>query len=88
MIGEAVLQLNVQRAAERVQAEHRVRSLQVHLVDRHVRQQIEIHRVAERLVEADAVDVNREALRRALQRRRLEPVIDQCRLIRDCPRPN
>ena len=82
VIGEAVLQLHVHRTAQRVEAEDRVRADEVHFADRHVRQQVEVHRVAKRLVEAHAIDVNRESLRRALQRRRLEPVIDQGRLIR------
>ena len=81
LIGEAVLELHIQRAAEGVQAEHRVRSDQVHLVDRHIRDQVEIDRVAESRVEADAVDVDSEPLRRSLQRRCLEPVVEQGRLI-------
>ena len=68
VVGEAVLQLHVQRAAERVEAEHRVRAFQVDLVDRGLGQRVPVDRVAERLVEADAVDIDGEPLRRALQR--------------------
>ncbi len=82
VVGEAVLQLHAQRAAERVQPEHRVRADQVHPVDRQIRQQVEVHRVAERRIEAHAVDVDGKPFRRALQRRRLEPVIEQRRLVR------
>jgi hypothetical protein len=81
LIGETVLELHAQRAAQRIQAEHRVRALQVHLVNRHIGQQIEIDGVAKGLVETDAVDVDGQPLGRALQRCCLEPVINHSRLI-------
>ncbi len=82
LIGEAVLHLHRKRAAQRVQPEDRVRADEVHPVDRQIRDQVPVHRFAERLVEARAVQVNREPLRVALQRRRLEPVVEQARLKR------
>ena len=63
VVGEAVLELHVHRAAERVQAEHRVRAFQIDLVDRQIGDQVQIDGVAERLIEADAVDVDGETLR-------------------------
>ena len=68
VIGEAILELHVQRATEGVQAEHRVRAFQVHRVDRHAGQQIEIDGVAKCLIEAHAVDIDGQPLRRTLQR--------------------
>src|SRR5277367_1435761 len=44
--GEAVLQLNADRSAQGVEAEHRVGTLDVDLVDRDVGDQVPIHRVA------------------------------------------
>ena len=82
LIGEAVLELDVHRAAEGVEAEHRVGAFEIDLVDGDVGDQVPIHRVAERLVEAHAVDIDGEPLRRALQRRGREPVIEQGRLKR------
>ena len=46
------------------------------------RDEIPVHRVAEGLVEAHAVDVNGDALGGALQRRDLEAVIEQRGLVR------
>src|ERR1700761_6673710 len=72
LVGEAVLELNVQRTAERVQTEHRVGPFKVHLFDRDIGYQVEIDRIAESRVETDTVDVDSEPLRRSLQRRSLE----------------
>ena len=82
LIGKAVPHLHRERAAQRVQPEDRVRADQVHPVDRQVRDQIPVDRVAKRLVEARTVEIDREPLRVALQRRSLEPMIEQARLER------
>ena len=82
LVGEAVLQLHVERAAKGVQAEDRVGALQVHLVDRQAGQQVEVHRVAESLVEAHAVDVDGQPLRGALKGGGGEAVVEQRRLER------
>ena len=78
--GKAVLQLDRQRAAQGIQPEHRVRSLQVQFVDRDVRQQVPIHRIGERLIETHAVHVNRQPLGVAVQRGRRKPAINEIRL--------
>ena len=74
----AVLGLHRQRATQRVQPEERVRPWhQRRRGDRHPRNQIPADHVTERLVQADAVHVDGEALRRAEQRRRrVATVID------------
>jgi hypothetical protein len=70
-MGRAVLGLHRESAAERVQAEQGIGSRhQRDRGDRGGRQQVPADDVAERLVEADAVDVERQSLRRAEQRRR------------------
>ena len=73
--GEAVLHLETDRAAECVQSEHRVVGLEVGAVDRIGRDEVEVDRVAERLVETDAVHVDGEALRLARHRRGDEAAI-------------
>ena len=73
--GEAVLHLETDRAAERVQSEHRIVGLEVGAVDRVARDEVEVDRVAERLVEADAVHVDGEPLRLARHRRGDEAAI-------------
>ena len=68
---EAGLCLNRECPAERVESEERVRSRhQRRRRDRQRRNQIPAHDFAERLIEPDAVHVNRQALRRAEKRRR------------------
>ena len=81
VIGEAVLELHAQRSAQRVEAEDRVGPFQVDLVDREAGDQVPVHRVAERVVEAGAVDVDRQALRRPLQGGGLEAMVEQGRLL-------
>ena len=75
LIGEAVFHLQIDRPAQRIEAEHRIVGPQIGAVDGVGRDQIPVDRVAERLVEADAAHVNRDALRRALHRRRKEAAI-------------
>ena len=70
--GEPVLHLHRDRAAERVEAEGGVVADDVHRSDGDGRNQIPIHGVAERFVDADAVLVDGEALRRARDRRGVE----------------
>src|SRR5207244_9280903 len=67
-----------ERAAERVEAEQRVRSGdQIDRGDRRSRDQVPVHGIAEGLVDAHAVLVHRDPLRRAEQRRGGEaPVAD------------
>ena len=70
-IAAPVLGVDRERAAERVQPEQRVRA--GHQRDRRhgdARDQIPAHHVPERLVQPDAVHVDRQPLRRAEQRRR------------------
>ena len=75
LIGEAVLHLEAHRAAERIEAEGRVVGPDVGAADRDGRDHVPVDGVAEGLVDADAVHVDREPLRRALQRRRHEAAI-------------
>ena len=72
---EAVLHLQIDRATERIQAEHRVVRLDVGAFDRVGRNEVEVDRVAERLVDADPVHVDGEALRLARHRRGDEAAI-------------
>ncbi len=72
----AVLRAHHQRAAERVEAEHRIGARhQRDFRDRGLRDQVPVHRVAERFVDAHAVDVDGQAFGRAEQRRRREAVV-------------
>ena len=65
---EAVLHLHRQRSAHRVQAEQGIGAAdQVNAVDRRFGQQVPIHRVAQRPVDAHAVLVYRHALGKAQQ---------------------
>ena len=66
LIAEPVLHLEADSAAQRVQAEYRIVGPQIGARDRIGRDQVPVHRVAERLVEPDAVEINRHALRGAL----------------------
>ena len=69
-LAEAALGTDGERAAQRIQAEQRVRAgHQFHAGNRRMRQQFPVDRVAEGLVDAHAVDIDRQALRRAEQRR-------------------
>ncbi len=69
-VREAALRAHRQRAAERVEAEQRVAARhQRDRGQRRARDQVPAHHVAERLVEAHAVEVDRQPLRRAEQRR-------------------
>ena len=82
-VGEAGLRLQRQRAAQRVQPVERVRPRhQVGGADRLGRDQVPAQRVAERFVQPHAVDVDRQPLRRAQQRRREEPAVLKVRLQR------
>ena len=70
--GEAVLHLDGERAAERVQSEHGISGDQVQALDRGFRDQIPMDRIAERLVDAHPVLVDGERLRCADDRRGVE----------------
>ena len=69
LISEAVLHLDADRAAERVETEHRIAGPHVDAVNGAGRDQVPVHGVAEGFVDAHAVLVDGNALRRALQRR-------------------
>ena len=75
VMGEAVLHLHGQRAAERVESEHGVGAFERHPLHRRIRDQVPIDRVAEGLVESDPVDIDRQPLSVARQGRRLEAAI-------------
>ena len=82
-IREPGLGLQRERPAQRVETEDRVRSGDhVDRSDRVHRDEIPVDRVAERLVQADAVEVHRQALRRAEQRGREEAAVLDIRLQR------
>ena len=74
---EAVAEVNVHRAAEGVQSVDRVGVLKGDTIDRDLRQQVPVDRVAERFVEADPVHVHGQPLRCALERGGLETVVEQ-----------
>ena len=82
VIGEAVLKLHRDRAAERVQPEGRIGTLDGDAIDGDVRDEIPVDRVAEGLVEARPVQIDREPLRIAAQRRGLIAAIEHVRLER------
>ena len=68
-MGEAVLELQGEGAAHRVQTVGGVDSgAQLRLLDRELRQQVELDRVAERLVDADAVLEDGDPLRQPEER--------------------
>jgi hypothetical protein len=77
LIGKAILHLEAHGAAERVEAEGRIVGPDVGTADRDSRDHVPVDGVAEGLVDADAVHVDREPLRRALQRRGHETAIAQ-----------
>ena len=82
----AVFGLQGQRSAERVQPEQRVRARhQRHFRNGDSRDEVPAHHVAERLIEPDSVHVDRDALRRAEQRRGGVAAIVRRRAGRDCP---
>ena len=76
-IAEAVLHLEVDGSAQRVQSENRIVGPQIGAVDGDGRNEVPVDRVAERLVEADPVHIHRNALRGALHRRCGEAPIAQ-----------
>ena len=71
-----------QRSAERVEAERRVRIAEFEPLDRHFREQVRLHHVAERVVDADAVEERGDAHALAEQRPRHETAIGKVLLIR------
>ena len=79
-IGEAVLQPDADGAAERIEAEQRIGRLQVDGLDRRRRNQVPVDGIAERVVEARAIDVDRKALRRPRDRGRGEAAEQDVRL--------
>ena len=78
---EPVLHAQAQRAAESVESERRIGAAhELHAVDGRDRHQVPVHGVAERFVEASAVDVYGNALREPQQRRGGVAAILQIRL--------
>lgn len=67
LVGEAVLHLNVDRAAERVETEDRIVGQDVSSRDCVCRNKVPVDRVPEGFIKTDAAHVNRETLRGALQ---------------------
>ncbi len=65
LIGEAILHLQVDRATQRIEAEGGIVGHQRHRPDRGGGDQVPVHGIRERFVDADTVLVDREALRRA-----------------------
>jgi len=78
-IGEAVLHLEANRAAECVETEGRVIGPDVGAADGNVRDEVPVDCVAEGFVDAHTLHVDREPLRSALQRRGGEAAIAQSR---------
>ena len=82
-IGEAVLAADVDRTAERIQAEHRVGAgNDRHRRDQLLRNQVPVDAVAKHFVDAHAIEIDRHALRTAEQRRRGKAAELQVRLQR------
>ncbi len=70
-IAETVFGTQHERAAQRIEPEHRIGAgIQRHRGNGLARNQVPAHDIAERLVETNAIHVDRHALRRAQQRRR------------------
>ena len=63
MIGEAVFHRETERAAERVQSEDRVIGVDVGVIDRDGQDKIEVDAIAEGLVDAHAILIDREPFR-------------------------
>ncbi len=81
-IGEAGLQSHRQRSTQGVQAEYRVGALERDRRDRLIGDQVPVDRVAEWLVEPRPIQIDRQALGVAGQRRGLETPIVQIGLER------
>ena len=83
--GEAVLHHHIDRAAQRVEAEHRIAAPHIHAGDGGLRDGVPVDGVAKGFVQPHAVLIDRQALRRALQRRGLEAVKAQILEHGRCP---
>src|SRR5450830_725035 len=68
VIGEAVLQLQIDRPAEGVESEDRIAGPYVSTVNGHGGHQVKIHGIAKRFVDTHAVQINGQPLRGALRR--------------------
>src|SRR5208282_6886915 len=75
--GEAVLHRHGDGATEGVEAENRIAGDDRRLVDRICWDEVPVDRVAERLVDAGAVLVDGQPLRRASDRGRVETTIEE-----------
>ena len=82
-VGAAILGLNRERAAQRVEAEQRIRTRhQRGRSDRHARNEIPAHHIAKRLIQPHAIHVDRQTLRRPEQWGRRVAAIVHIRLKR------
>ena len=77
---EPVLHPNGHRAAQRVQPIQRRRAQNIHPVDRDVRNEVPVDRVAEGLIDAHAILIDGDTLRGAEYRRRIEATNQNVRL--------
>jgi hypothetical protein len=64
VITEAILHADGDTPTERIEAVYGARAHQLHPIDRNIRKQIPIDSVAERLVDAHAILIDRQSLRR------------------------
>ena len=75
VIGEAVLHLDAERAADRIEAEHRIVGKQRNPIDGFFRDEIPVDHVTPGFVDAHAVLIDRDTLRRSLHGRCLESAV-------------
>src|SRR5215831_17309734 len=75
VIIEAVLHLEADRATKSVEAEGRIIGPDIRAADRDLRNQVPVDGVAEGFIDADALHVDGEPLRCALQRRCCEAAV-------------
>src|SRR5215475_8192278 len=80
VIVEAILHLDGNCPAERVEAEHRIVCLQGQSVDRHLRDEVPVDDITVSLVDARAVLIDRKALHRARHWRGGKPAIVEIKL--------
>src|SRR5436189_5843834 len=80
LVGEAVLHFERDGSAKRIQSEHGIVGEDHRAIDRNRRDQIPIDDITESFVDADAVLINRKALRRARYGRGGEAAIRDGRL--------
>ena len=78
---EPILELKRQDATQRIQSVGRLRPCtELNLVDRKLRDQVELNRIAERFIDPDTALVDRNTLRQPQDRRRRESAEPESRL--------